>query len=172
VLARMTTAARRSACSHAGLRFTAPAAGVYTVRATSYEIAANTNDTIDPNADGDNTLTIVGRGVGIEELERRTYASYVWSLPVMSTRDVAEAIQSFTRLVRCGTVPCCCESRPEPPTETGTIARGPVVHVDQPRPFVEHVVVEREGLDVVGGHHDVAVDDRGGRRSAGRRRRR
>jgi hypothetical protein len=92
----MTTAARRSACSHAGLRFTAPAAGVYTVRATRYEIAANNNDTIDPNADGDNTLTIVGRGVGIEELERRTYASYVWSLPVMSRRDIAEAIQSFT----------------------------------------------------------------------------
>jgi hypothetical protein len=38
----------------------------------------------------------VGRGVGIEELERRTYASYVWSLPVMSRRDIAEAIQSFT----------------------------------------------------------------------------
>ena len=77
----------------AQLRFTAPAAGVYTVLATSYEIAANNNDTIDPNADGHNTLTIVSRGVGIEELGRTNYASYVWSLPVMSTRDMAEHVR-------------------------------------------------------------------------------
>jgi hypothetical protein len=33
------------------LRFTAPAADVYTVRATSYEIAANNNDRTNPNAE-------------------------------------------------------------------------------------------------------------------------
>jgi hypothetical protein len=33
------------------LRFTAPAADVYTVRSNSYEIAANNNDTTDPNAE-------------------------------------------------------------------------------------------------------------------------
>jgi hypothetical protein len=44
----------------AQLRFTTPAAGFYTVRATTYEIAANNNDTIDLNAEGDSTLTTVG----------------------------------------------------------------------------------------------------------------